>query len=268
MDDNKPKRIHLTGKTNVIKMDTLSGGVHKLLICKTTESNIGYIEFAGIKCKRLLPPDPLPERRIEFIGNSITCGTGMDKSEIDCGKGQWHDQHNAYMSYGPQTARTLNARWVLTSVSGIGMIHSCCGMKVTMPDVFDKTNLRDNVIPWNFSLYQPDVLTICLGQNDGIQDSIAFCSAYVKFIQKARSVYPDADIVCLTSPMADDRLTKAMKNYLTGITTYMQKSGDNKVHAFFFSGSYNNGCDTHPDMAQHAEIAVELTSYIRKLKNW
>lgn len=268
IDDQPATRIQLTGKSNVIRIDTLDTGIHKLVICKSTESNIGFVEFAGLKCKKLLPPDPLPVKKIEFIGNSITCGTGNDPSAIDCGKGKWHDQHNAYLSYGPLTARALNARWALSSYSGIGMIRSCCGMEITMPDVFDKVNMRDNEIPWDFAKYQPDVVTICLGQNDGIQDSVKFCSAYVDFIEQLRLVYPKADIICLSSPMADQRLTSCMKNYLTGIVSAMRNSGDTKVHSYFFSKRYHHGCDDHPNLQEHEEIAAELTACIRKITGW
>jgi len=40
--------------------------------------------------------------------------------------------------------------------------------------------LRGDTITWDFKAYQPDVVTICLGQNDGPkQDSTLFCSTYV-----------------------------------------------------------------------------------------
>ncbi|MEZ4931043.1 MAG: hypothetical protein R2788_02790 [Saprospiraceae bacterium] len=48
-------------------------------------------------------------------------------------------------------------------------------MDVVMPPVFDNVDMRYDSIEWDFSKYQPDVLTICLGQNDGVQDSTAFC---------------------------------------------------------------------------------------------
>lgn len=268
IDDQPAMRMELTGRSNVILIDTLNTGIHQLVICKSTESNIGYVEFAGLKCKNLLPPDPMPVRRIEFIGNSITCGTGSDPADIGCGKGKWHDQHNAYLSYGPLTARALNARWVLSAYSGIGMIRSCCGMKITMPDVIDKVNMRDNEIPWDFSKYRPDVVTICLGQNDGIQDSVKFCSAYVDFIERLRGVYPKADIICLSSPMADQRLAACMKNYITGIVAHIRNAGDTKVHSFFFLKRYNHGCDDHPNLEEHEEIAAELTSCIRNITGW
>ncbi|RYE04911.1 MAG: acetyl xylan esterase, partial [Sphingobacteriaceae bacterium] len=176
--------------------------------------------------------------------------------------------HNAYMSYGPTSARSLNAQWVLSSVSGIGLIHSCCDMKLLMPQVFDKVNQRQDTIKWNFSRYQPDVVTICLGQNDGVQDSVKFTTAYISFIKNIRSHYPAASIVCLTSPMGDFTLTKALKNYLTGIVNAVNKSGDKNVSKYFFSKRFMHGCGTHPDLAEHQVMAMEVASYIKKLKKW
>lgn len=268
--DNLPaRRLKLTQKVNVIKIgEKLSEGKHTLTICKGTEAGIGYVEFVGIRCKKLLNPQPLPTRKIEFYGNSITCGAGSDLSEIPCDKAEWYDQNNAFLSYGSITSRTLNAQWMLSSVSGIGLVHSCCNMDIVMPDVFDKINMRSNQVSWDFSRYQPDVVTIALGQNDGIQDSAFFCSKYVEFLRSMRSKYPSSTFVCLTSPMADAALTAAMKKYLTSVVGTLNGDGDKNVYSFFFSRSYNNGCGGHPDLAQHIEIAKELSEYLKRLKNW
>lgn len=269
VDDEPPKRIQTTGKNNNIKIAFgLQEGRHTATICKNTEAGNGYLEFIGITCAGLYKLRNKPERKIEFIGNSITCGAGMDMSEKACDAGAWYDQHNAYMSYGPVTARALNAQWHLSSVSGIGLIHSCCDMKIVMPPVFDKINMRTDSLPWDFSKYIPDVVTITLGQNDGIQDSMAFCSAYVAFIKTVRSKYPQAQIICLTSPMADDKLATVLKNYLTGIVSAINSSGDNNVHKYFYSKQYHNGCGGHPDLQEHTLIANELTAYIKTVMKW
>ncbi len=269
VDHNKPYRIQTTGKVNHITIGKgLDDGIHTVTICKDTESLMGYCELLGIRCGKLLPPPAAPERKMEFIGNSITSGTGSDLRKVPCGKGQWYDQQNAYMSYGPLTARMLDSRWILSSVSGIGMIHSCCNMTITMPPVYDKTDLSDDSIAWNFSRYQPDIVTICLGQNDGIQDSVKFCGAYVRFIRKLRGYYPDAHIICLSSPMANQKLTAVLKSYLSGVVNYLHSHGDKNVYKFFFPRSYNKGCGGHPDMAQHQVIARELAGYIKSEFGW
>jgi hypothetical protein len=268
IDDQPVKRIKLTSKVNTLRFADLIDGDHSILICKTTESGIGYLEFGGIKCKKLLPPPSPGQHRIEFIGNSITCGMGSDQSVIPCDKAEWYDQHNAYMGYGPLTARALQADWMLTAVSGIGLIKSCCNLPLVMPEVYDKINLRENKIEWRFGEYTPDVVTICLGQNDGIQDSTVFCNAYSKFIKTIRGHYPNAFIVCLTSPMADEKLMPVMKRYLTGIMENARKNNDPNVYSYFFKKQYKNGCGYHPDLAEHVEIAAELTAFIKELKQW
>ncbi len=269
IDGKNPYRIKLTQKVNVITLpDSLAGTEHTVIICKDTESNIGYIDFVGFRCEGLLPLPAKPKRKIEYFGDSITSGTGMDLSEIPCGKGQWYDEHNAYMSYGARTSRNLDAQWQLTALAGVGLIHSCCDMKVVMPQIYDKVFLAADSVKWDFKNYQPDVVTICLGQNDGPQDSTLFCGAYVKLISNIRQHYPKADIICLTSPMADKTLTPILQRYLTAITAHMNAGGDKKVYKYFFSKQYHNGCGGHPDLDDHKLIADELTAYIRQVKGW
>lgn len=269
VDDQTPLRIKLTGKINVVQVaKNLPAGEHSVLICKDTESNVGYIDFLGIRCEQLLQLPAKASRKIEYFGDSITSGTGMDLSAIACDQGQWYDQHNAYMSYGAQTSRNLHAQWQLTALAGVGLVHSCCNMNVVMPKIYDKVFLRNDSIAWKFKNYQPDVVTICLGQNDGVQDSSLFCNTYVRFIQNIRSHYPKADIVCLTSPMANEALTSALKRYITSITDFINSTGDNRVYRYFFSKQYHNGCGGHPDLAEHVLIANELTAYIKQLERW
>ena len=267
--DNKPVRIQTNQKHNsIVLASNLKDTIHTLVICKNTESNIGYLEFVGLKCAGLLPSPPKPLRKIEFIGNSITCGTGNDQSQIACGKGIWQDQHNAYLSYGPIVARNFNAQYHLSAVSGIGLMHSCCGMNIVMPPVFNKIDLRGDSIVWNFSNYQPDLVTVCLGQNDGIQDSVIFCNAYVTFVKQLRGYYPKAEILLLTSPMGDEKLTPVLKNYLSGIKEALIKANDKNVHTYFYLRRYNHGCDNHPDLTEHALIADELNNFIQQLMKW
>ncbi len=170
--DNKLVRLKLSKARDTIWVVGASKkSWHTLQVCKNTEANIGGLVFAGLLSKNLREAAPTFVTSIECIGNSITCGTGSDQSVLPCGKGSWYDQHNAYMSYGMILGRKINAQVHLSSVSGIGLMHSCCNLPVTMPTVFDKVNMSENKISWNFASYQPSIVTICLGQNDGVQDS-------------------------------------------------------------------------------------------------
>jgi hypothetical protein len=269
VDEETPYKLQTRGKSDTLTIEArLKGASHVLTICKNTESGIGYLGIAGFRCRKLLDLPPAPTRKIECIGNSITCGAGSDLSVKPCGQGEWYDQHNAFLSYGPLTAKALDAQWCLSSVSGIGLIHSCCKMDITMPQVFDKVNMRSDTLAWDFSRYQPDVVTVCLGQNDGIQDSATFCGAYVQFLHKLRGYYPAAALVCLTSPMGDAKLTAVLKRYIGGVSAEMQKEGDKKIYTYFFKQWYHHGCGGHPDLVEHKEIAAELTAFLKETMKW
>lgn len=267
--DGIAKRMQTKSSHDTIVVDVeTTAKPHTLSLHKNTEANIGYLELVGFRCQQLTEPAAKPVRKMEFIGNSITCGASADPSEVPCGKGVWHDQHNAYLSYGAVTARTVNAQYHLSSVSGIGLMRSCCNMNIIMPPVFDKISMRNNTISWNFKNYQPDVVMVCLGQNDGVQDSAKFCQNYISFIHQLRGYYPNAQLILLSSPMADAGLKAFMKKTLSAVKKKVNSEGDNKVATFFFAKQYNSGCDYHPDLAEHQQIAKELTVAVKKIMKW
>lgn len=250
---------------NVVALHAdLPKGYHTVMVVRDTETGMGYTELAAIRTTGISQWTPAATFKMEFIGNSITCGAEAYLYLVPYGEGTWYDRHRAYESYGARTARALGAQWALTSVSGIGLIHSCCDMTVVMPQVYDKVALSTNEVDYDFG-YTPDVITICLGQNDGIQDSTAFCTAYVEFVGKLHQYYPEARFVLLSSPMANDELTLFMKRMLPAVAAQANADGDCKISCFFFSRSYNSGGGGHPDMAEHALIADELTEYLKTI---
>lgn len=267
--DGKYTRLKLKSKKDTLLIASgLKYATHAVSISKSTEAGIGYIRFEGLICNKLIQTVATTSRKIESYGDSITSGMGSDTSQAGCHKADWYDQTNGYMSYAAITGRNLFAQYSLVSASGIGLIHSCCNMDILMPQVYDKISIRENKIPWNFSAYQPDVVTVCLGQNDGVQDSASFCNAYIKFINTLRQHYPKTSIVCLSSPMADAGLRAATKKYFNGVLAALHSSGDKNIYQFYFSRQSVAGCDSHPSVAEHVQAAGELTAYIKKIKNW
>jgi hypothetical protein len=91
-------------------------------------------------CEKLVASTSKPKLRIAFIENSITSGAWNDLSENARGSAQWNDQNNAYMIYGAITARKLNVHWQLSSVSGIGLMHST-QLPFVMPNVYSSIKL-------------------------------------------------------------------------------------------------------------------------------
>jgi lysophospholipase L1-like esterase len=259
--DGQYRHIKLTAARNEVSIAKgLAGKRHDVIISKSTEAGIGFISFEGAYCKKLLVPQPLPTRKMEFFGDSITSGMGIDTTVVGCHKGEWYDQTNGYMTYAALTARAFNAQAHITSASGIGLIHSCCDMDIVMPQVYDKVSIRENKIAWDFSKFQPDMVFICLGQNDGIQDSTQFCGEYVQLIRKLRQHYTNATFVLLSSPMADQALAAQTKKYLPAIVA---ATGERGILTYFFSRQFMHGCDSHPSGSEHKLIAAELISYLR-----
>jgi lysophospholipase L1-like esterase len=282
IDNQPPKRLKMGMGSKIYRIaDSLTYGVHKVLICKETEAGVGALTFLGFQCEGLLPVTDIPTRKIECYGNSITCGACMLNGDpcklVDNGT-NWNAANSAYLSYGALTARALNAQWQLTSVSGIGLIHSCCNMTFTMPDAYDRQDLNNSSsIKWDFTKYIPDVVTICLGQNDGssIVAADTFKNTYIKFVKTIRSKYPDASIFLLTSPMADSSssstcLFTVMQTSLTNIVDSLNKVGDSKVYWVSLPHDLRGGCasNPHPNVAQHESIAAILETAIKQKMGW
>lgn len=136
-----------------------------------------------------------------------------------------------------------------------------------MPPLFTKLDLSNDSIPWDFKQYQPDLVTVCLGQNDGIQDSAAFCNAYINFMQGLRSYYPKATLVMLTSPMAGGELNAVLQQYISSIEKVLRQK-DKKIGCYFFKKQYIQGCSSHPSGADHRQIAGELSIFIKNKMGW
>lgn len=237
---------------------------HKVCICRDTETSLGYTQLVSVSANEIEKWEPGCGLKIEFIGNSITCGAEADTTMVERTAYRWGDWHRAYEGYAPRTARAMDAQWSLVSVSGIGLIRSCCEMGITMPEVYDKMILRENKLPYDFT-YQPDIICSCLGQNDHIQDSTEFCTAYVDFIKMVKKHTPAAKVVLLSSPMDHGELNEWLTRMLTSVSERLKADGVNDLSTYFFSKAWNAGGFDHPNSAEHEEIATELTNYLKTL---
>ncbi|MBN1299962.1 MAG: hypothetical protein JW995_02000, partial [Melioribacteraceae bacterium] len=257
----------------------LKDTVHTLLVCKATESQNGYIDLTGIECEEILPSKNFCDKRIEFIGNSITCGMGLEMNEIPCDSGMWFDQHNAYFAYGPVISRKLGADWLLSSVSGIGTTRNWNSKRPTMPQVYDNLFLdTDSTLLWNKEIFKPDLVSICLGTNDFSDgdgtydreplDSAMYVNDYIQFLKHIRNKNSSATICCLTSPTLSGKKSTRLQSYLKEIVKKAKEDGDDKIHLYAFQRAYNNGCTGHPDRKEHEMIADELLPFYRKIMNW
>lgn len=266
IDGGVPKRMQLSSKFNTVKIGrNLSKGKHHVVICKNTESAIGYLKFNGVRCASLLPLKKSKKKYFEFIGDSITCANGSDNSQIPFNKGKWYDYHNAYMSYAALLARKYNVDYLLSAVSGIGLKKSCCGIDYSMPDVYDRISFDKNNKKWDFTKQPiPTIVFITLGQNDGFNTNYLFEKAYVGFIQKLRLNYKNSTIICCVSPMSSKKLKRQLTNCIDHVVLKVLASGDKKIMRFAYNNTYNEGYDKHPTLAQHQLMMKELYNFVAK----
>ena len=251
----------------------LTNTEHDILICRASDCLNRKLIVNGITCEKLLEPNPLSKRSIEFIGNSITSGCAM-LGEF-CKTREIGAADNTYLSYAPRTARKLDAEWYVSSIAGIGLIRSCCPHLTTMRDSYDRLYFEDSKSPkWDLSQNIPDVVTIALGHNDGIKvDGEAFVTEYISFIKLIRENYPDAYIVIMNTPGGKSKsFIETQRSWFAKAVEYFNKKGDDKVVKFDLiyglAGNLNNGCGGHPSEAEHEIIANDLATFIKTLTGW
>jgi hypothetical protein len=250
---------------------------HELTIYKSTEAANGNVIFSGVFCQQLVEQPVMSNKSIEFIGNSITCGMGNDTLDIPCHTDQWYDQHNAYWAYGPIASRALKVNYMLSSVSGIGIYRNWnVEDGPTMPMVYENRYLNtDTSKKWDFSSFKPDVVSIALGTNDfsdgdGIHerhpfDASLFTSKYIKFVETIYSHYPETQIALLSSPMITGEKDSIFVKCLTNVKNHFQSSNHKPIAIFQFEGITPHGCDYHPDIDDHMQMAEQLIPFYQQL---
>jgi lysophospholipase L1-like esterase len=263
LDNEKPKRIRLTDYYNQIKIGKgLKKGKHTVRIVKATESYFGYIKLVGVWCKDLVKFKKTRKLLFEFIGDSITCGSGNDKETDDASGNAWSDLENAYVAFGPLLARRYNASWILSAVSGIGLTNSFTESDKNMPEMYPRISLDEHAGKWDFkSQQQPDIIVITLGQNDGLQKEEKYISAYKKFISFLRSKFPKSILVCSNSPMSEPKLRLHLNKCIQSMVSSLRKSGMKNIYAFYYKKKYNSGHTKHPSKSEHLQMVGELQSF-------
>ncbi|MFD3001880.1 GDSL-type esterase/lipase family protein [Pontibacter toksunensis] len=279
LDGEYQKRVKVSGNaTEPIVIKAPAGGKHTVWVYKATEAHTGPVlidKVTGENVQAIQKPDaPI----IEFIGNSITCGAAADPSEVPCGSGQYHDQHNAMMAYGPRVAAAVGANYVISCVSGIGAYRNWNSDGPAMPQVYEKIDFQDsNPQRWNFETASPKVVSIALGTNDFSNgdgkkerlpfDSTRFIQEYVKFVELVKKKYPQASIALLSSPMVNGKNRQILQSALTDIKAQIDSTypTDKPVALYFFQPMQASGCTGHPSVEEHAVLAQELAPFFDRL---
>jgi lysophospholipase L1-like esterase len=284
IDGAAPTRLEATPGDNVYALARdLGAGEHAAEIVKRVESNgnSGRGQVLGFRVRegaRLLPTQARP-LRLEFIGDSITCGYGDEVSTTT--PDQFHYttvNSNANLAYGAVVARQLDAEYVAVAISGRGVYRNYAdGAGTTLPVAYDTTLPDDSSAPaWDFARYSPDVVVVNLGTNDFSPpgpDHDAFKAAYTAFLRKVRSNYPSALLLAVVGPMLNDGFPPGVMAWTTiqadvsGVVEALRAGGDDDVHYLALQPqSSPYGEDWHPTIATHQSMADAVAAEITRLR--
>ena len=263
---------------------TAQDGEHTVRILKLSETAMSTCGIKAIEAENIRPAAK-KEKYIEFIGDSITCGYGMDDENAE------HHfvtgTEDAARAYAYRTAQLLDADYSLVSISGYGIISGYTATAeepVTaqlLPDYYEKLGfsygLYGGEVPqnvcWDFSSRQPDLVVINLGTND---DSYCldhadrqqhYCDEYVNFLKTVRRCNPAAKILCTLGIMGD-RLYPFVEK---AAAAYTAETGDGNIACMAFTPQLPEDgytADYHPTAVTHGKAAEKICAEIRRLMKW
>lgn len=278
------------GKNDYTLKFPIADSVNIISFVKSTESSVGSVIFHGItvqkdsKIRNNLSHTFNKQIRIQFIGNSITCGYGnmVDipaPPEGNPSTGFHSINENAYEGYAMKAARELNAIPMLVSFSGIGLCRNYNLDTIeTMPKIYNRIHLQnEKSLYWDHKLQAPNLIVLNLGTNDyagesegsSIDDTL-FVQTYIQFLEQLMKMHPKAKLICTSGSMMSDEWPAGKKSWtriqqnIKQVEQYFDFKENKKVYAFFFQEQKPPfGENFHPSRQTHTKMAKELSTFIK-----
>lgn len=260
--------------------EALRAGRHRLKIVKRTEADMGMAHFSGIYIEKwaFSPEKSANNRRLMFIGNSITCGygsEGKDKTEHFSPATE-----NCDKSYATILARAFNAQYQLVSHSGLGMVRNYgdkqkLSVKVKpMPARLEYLFDNNSSEQYDLNCFCPDAVVINLGTNDfstkPFPDETDFIDAGIKLIRKIRSSFPGVKIFCITGPMTNEPCYSYTKKMVESVRDEMNTKDIIfiGVPVDLLDVDSDLGADWHPSYRGQIKTANLILPVMATVLNW
>lgn len=254
----------------------------RLRLVKLTENQRTALALEGFWMEgELLPPEPSPARgRIEFVGDSITCGYGNEGMGRE--KGYYSAEENGWLTYGALTARALGLEASMISISGICLApRQGKPERYSMRDIYSYTDRvqednqgRPSLTPWDFKAAPLDYLVMNLGANDAMGVANApdpeaerecFERDYEEFLYRLRELNgPRPWVVCALGPIGFELLPGIER----AVRRYQNQSGDGRISLLRLPGIEPTdpvGPWGHPHWVTHQKMALALEEHLRRL---
>ncbi|MCX4319577.1 MAG: electron transporter RnfD [Lachnospiraceae bacterium] len=253
---------------------------HEILLFKRMDSchTVTFFGFSIGEGEHILELPPLPDRKIEVYGDSVSAGEVSEAVEFAGKEDPEHngEYSNSWYSYAWLAARKLGAQIHDIAQGGIALMNHTGWFYepdyIGMECVYDKISYHPDlgeIKKWDFKRYTPHVVILAIGQNDS--HPVDFMKEnpkgdmaekwrrhYQDFVLKIRSVYPMAAIILTTTVL------NHAKEWDDAIEEVCFSLGDKKVHHFLYR---DNGCKTpgHIRIPEAEQMAEELSAYIESL---
>ncbi len=278
---DKPEEVYTVFESDEAK--TVNVKIVKL--SETAMSTFG-IKPIEIQPDETIVPAAEKSHKIEFVGDSITCGYGVDDEVAE------HPFHTSTedvtKAYAYKTAQALDADYSMVSISGYGIISGWTANpnnKVdnqTIPQYYTKLGFSyqkfasmtpPSSLEWDFSKFVPEVVVVNLGTNDdsyvqgNAEKQKEYSETYAEFLKVIREKNPDAEIFCTLGIMGQ-RLFPGVED---AVKIYTEATGDTKIHTFMFDEqdtSFGYAADYHPVAANHDRASKAIVEEIKSVMGW
>ncbi len=261
-----------------------------ITLMKYSEPEYAPLGVAWIETdsKSILPPPPAKKRRLQIIGDSITCGYGVEGSLEETVHRTCTE--NPQKSYSVLTADALDAELEIVAWNGKGVITQYIGDEENqvqdewlIPMLYEYTdaglerdyfhNAKKDWERWEHDTFQPNLIIVNLGTNDasytrGIPErNEEFQKAYTAFLAHIHDLHPNAAILCMLGTM-DQRLCSTVD---AAAADFREKAPDARVEFLSLPPQEEaDGLGTfwHPTAATQRKTADIVAAKAKKLMNW
>ena len=286
--NNEPdKRIVLTKPENEINLfESEKEETITIRVLKLSEAAFGYSALKELKIEgKIIQPENSDKEKsfgkIEFIGDSITCGYGIEGGE---GQTFTTQQERADKAYAFLTAKMLNAEIQNCCWSGIGTVSNWVEpAEYNLPQVgwlinslwlySDKSvSERLKIEPefWEEKKFSPDIVVINIGTNDTsfvqkYEDRrLEYLANYRSLIEAIHMRSPKAKIFCCLGAMGQELCDTVSE----AVSSFKKNFPSIKIKALKFplqdEAKDGIGTDWHPSAKTHLKMAKLLSKELRK----
>jgi hypothetical protein len=256
-------------------------------IFKLTEASVGKVEFEGVKMdenSELLPCN-LPQHKIVWIGNSVSCGYGNEVSVYGPPKGNpntgFHSKNqNNYTAWGSVASRICKAKAIHLCFSGKGLYRNFDGSTMLLMHQFIQKAIPQEDIDIIPSTVMAPIYVIHAGTNDfGFEganpnnkvDSALFISGLHNVFNIIQSWNPLAHVVVVSSNMVSDFFPKNGHKRLKSYLNSAIKNYPNSLLKFhFLELALQNepyGENWHPSALEHQNMAKQIVPLLQDIQN-